>query len=81
MKLLLYKISFLKKMFIVLSSACTIGRFCASLTFNSIGPIKCVPLNNQPCRDRLTLVNINSDETLFVNLLPVLISVVEVVAL
>ena len=32
---------------------------------NSKGPIKCLTLNNQPCQARPTLVNINSDETLF----------------
>ena len=30
-----------------------------------LGTIKCVFLNNQPCKARPTLVNMNSDETLF----------------
>ena len=33
--------------------------------FNCKGPIKCVSLNNQPCKARPTFVNINCDETLF----------------
>ena len=36
-----------------------------SLTSNPKEPIKCVSLNNQPCHTKPTLVNINTDETLF----------------
>ena len=54
-----------KKMFIGLLSVCTIGSFGESLVSNSKGPIKCVTLNNRPCQAIPTLVNINSDETLF----------------
>ena len=63
-------------MFVELLSVCTIVSFGNSLALNSKGPIKCASLNNQPCQARPTLVNINSDETLFfINLLLVLISV------
>ena len=44
---------------------CTIISFCESLAFNSKEPIKCVSLDNQPCKSRPTFVNIKSDETLF----------------
>ena len=37
---------FIKKMFIELSSACTIGNFGVLLDCNSKGPIKCVSLNS-----------------------------------
>ena len=52
-------------MFIGLLSVCTIGSFGESLVSNSKGPIKCVTLNNRPCHAIPTLVNINSDGTLF----------------
>ena len=66
MKKTQYKMfGFIKKMFIGLSSVCTMGHFCESLTFNSKAAIKCVSLSNNPCQARPTLVNINSDETLF----------------
>ena len=55
---------FNKKTFIGLSSACTIGSLCESLAFDSIGPIKCVTLNNQPCQARPTVADINSNTTL-----------------
>ena len=54
---------FFEKMFIRLLSVFTIGSFSESLVPNSI--IRCVSFNNQPCQTRPTLVNINSDETLF----------------
>ena len=52
-------------MFIGLLSVCTIRIFGDSLVSNSKGPIKYVSLYNHPCKARSTLVNINSDETLF----------------
>ena len=55
---------FIKKMFIVLFSVCTIGRFGESLAFNSKGPIKCISLNNQPYQTKPGLVDIISNETL-----------------
>ena len=56
---------FIKKMFIELLSICAIGRFGSPLASNYKKPIKCVSLSNQSCQTRSTLVNINSDETLF----------------
>ena len=53
---------FIKKVFIRLSSVCTIGRFRESLVSNLKGPIKSVSLNNYPWQARPTLVNVNSDE-------------------
>ena len=52
-------------MFIELLSICTIVSFSVSLVSNSRGPIKCVSSNIQPCRARPTLVDINSNKTLF----------------
>ena len=63
---------FMKKIFIGLL---TVGGSWAS---NSI---KYVFLDNQPCLARPTLVDINSNESVYYPLLPVLISVVEVVIL
>ena len=45
---------FIKKMFIGLLSAWTTGEFGESLVFDSKRPIKCVFLNNQPCKTRPT---------------------------
>ena len=56
---------FIKKMFIGLLSACTIGQFAESLVSNLKGPIKYVSLNNQPCQIRPEIGNINADKTLF----------------
>ena len=55
---------FIKKMFIVLFSVCTIGRFGESLAFNSKGPIKCISLDNQSYQTKPGLVDIISNETL-----------------
>ena len=52
-------------MFIVLSSASAIRNFGLSLAFNFKGPIRHVSLNNQQRKARSTLVNINSNQTLF----------------
>ena len=52
-------------MFIGLLSVYTIRSFGFSLTFNSKGPTKCVYINNQPRKARSTLVNLNSNQTLF----------------
>ena len=52
-------------MFIGLLSICAIGSFGSSLASNYRKPIKYVSINNRPCQARPTLVNINSDETLF----------------
>ena len=59
------RFGFIKKMFVGLLSICTIGSFGKSLASNLKGPIAYVSLNNQSCQTRPTLVNINSDETLF----------------
>ena len=56
---------FVIKMFIGLLSPCTIGGFRDSLVSNLKRPIKCISLNNQPCKARPTIVNTNSDKTLF----------------
>ena len=53
------------KMLVGLLSFCTIGIFCESLVSISKGPIKCIFVDNHPCQARPTLVDINSDETLF----------------
>ena len=55
----------LKKNFIGLLSICAIGSFGDTLVSNSKRPIKCVFLSIYPCQARPTLVNINSDKTLF----------------
>ena len=52
-------------MFLGLLNLCTIESFGESLVSNSKGPTKCVSFHNHPCQATLTLVNINSDETLF----------------
>ena len=52
-------------MFIRLLSVCAVESFGDLLVSNSKGPIKCLILNNRPCKARSTLVNINSDETIF----------------
>ena len=41
------------------------GHSCEHLVFNPKGPINCVSLNNQPCKARPTLVNINYNQPLF----------------
>ena len=46
-----------------LLSCCTQVGFSRSLPPKE--PIKCLTLNNRPCQAKLTLVHINSDETLF----------------
>ena len=51
------------------------------LTSNSWEHLKFISLNNHPYQAGPTLFNINSYETLFVDLLLVLISVVEIVTL
>ena len=51
-----------------LLSACTIGSFSGSLASNSKGPMECVSLNNLPCQAIPTLVNINSNESLFLSI-------------
>ena len=59
---------FIKQVFIILLSACTIckfGSFGQLLVSNSKGPIKCLTLKRRPCEARPTLVNINSDKFLF----------------
>ena len=55
---------FIKKKFIGLLSACTIGSFGDSLSFNSKGTIELASLNIHSCKARPTLVNINSNKTL-----------------
>ena len=52
-------------MSIGLWSIFTAGIFDRPLAFNFQGAIKRVSLNNQPCKARPTLADINSNETLF----------------
>ena len=52
-------------MFIRLWSTCTIGSFGESLVSNLKRLVKCVSLNNQPCKARPPIVNVNFDKTLF----------------
>ena len=56
---------FIEKLFIGLLSVYPIGSFGASLASNYKEPIKCVSLNNKPCKARKTLIKINSDKALF----------------
>ena len=72
---------FIKQIFLGLLSVCTIGSFCESLVFNSKGRMSSMTYDNRQCQVMSTLVNINSDETIFHHLLLVLISVVKVVTL
>ena len=44
---------------------CSVEDFGDSLACSSQGPMKCVPLNNQKCQVRPTLVDINFDKTVF----------------
>ena len=53
-----------KTIFVALLSTCTIESLGELLVDNLKRPIKCVFLNNQPCKARPTIVNINSDQTL-----------------
>ena len=70
----------IKEMFAVLLNVCILVSFGRSLPPKE--PTKCLTLNNWPWKARPTLVNINSDETLFFShLLLVLISVVQAVTL
>ena len=55
----------LKKKFIGLLSASTTGHFGESLTSNFDGCIKCVSLNNQPGQATPSLININSNKSLY----------------
>ena len=32
---------------------------------SSVNPLKCVSTNNQECKGRIEIVNVNSDETVF----------------
>ena len=52
-------------MFVGLLNVCTIGMFGRSLVSNSKGSIKCISLNNNPCKARTSLVNLNSNEIIF----------------
>ena len=52
-------------MFIGLLSVCAVESFGDLLVCNSKEAIKCLTLNNRPCKARSTLVNMNSDETIF----------------
>ena len=60
-------LGFITKMFIGLSCACTTGSFGRSLASNSKGCTKCVSLKNQTYQIRPTLVNVNSNETVFLS--------------
>ena len=53
------------KMFIGLLRICAIRSFGSSLASNYKTSIKRVPLHIQTCQTRPTLININSDKTLF----------------
>ena len=59
---------FIKQMLIGLLSSCKIESFGESLAFNSKEPTKCASLNNQPCKARARLVNINSNQLLFLSI-------------
>ena len=55
----------LLKRFIRVLSLYTVAKFGESLAFNSKGPTKCVPINNQQFEARPTLVDTFSNKTLF----------------
>ena len=55
----------LLKIFIDLLSVSSRGRFSRSLVSNSQEPMKCISFTTQPCQGTPTIVNINSDATLF----------------
>ena len=59
---------FIKQMFIRLLSAFKIESFSKSMAFYWKGPIKYASQNSQQCKDRPTIVNINSNETFFYQL-------------
>ena len=69
---------FFKIQFNGLLNTCTIKVFGKLLASNSKGYIKCVSLNNEPCQTRPTLIELISIKTLFIHLLSVLTSSVEV---
>ena len=51
-------------MFELIKKCCFIGiTFSSALT--SVNPLKCVWMNNQPCKIRHDIVSINSDEPTF----------------
>ena len=52
-------------MFIRLLLLYTAGAFGRPSASTSKGPIKCKSLKNRPCQAKPTLVDINSNETLF----------------
>lgn len=56
---------FIEKIVIGLFSTCTIGSLDEPLSSNLKRLMKCVLLNNQPCKARPIIVNINSDKTHF----------------
>ena len=68
-------------MIIGLLSAFTTRSFGGSLVSNFKRYIKGVSLNNRPCQARPTIVDRNSNETLFLHFLSMLINVVELVIL
>ena len=70
---------FIEKFLIGLLSACTEVPFGRSVPPKE--PIKCLTSSDRPCQARPTLVNMNSNETLFIHLLLVMISVMEVLTL
>ena len=57
---------FIKKMFIGLSGTFMTISFGESLASNTKRCIKCVSLSNRPCEATPTLVDINSNKTLFI---------------
>ena len=69
---------FFKIQFNGLLNTCTIKVFGKLLASSSKGYIKCVSLNNEPCQTRPTLIELISIKTLFIHLLSVLTSSVEV---
>ena len=52
-------------MFFGLLNTCTTANLGGSLTFNTEGRIKLVAINNRTYRARFTLVNTNSNESLY----------------
>ena len=57
--------TFIKKMFFGLVSTCTIGGFRDLIASDLKELIKCISLNNQRCKTRPAINDINSSETLF----------------
>ena len=53
---------FVKKVFFV--GLTTLSNFTNAISLNAI-PLSCIPMNNQPCKARPEIVNVNSNNPIF----------------